>query len=147
MLARFRARGDVRRRAARAGRGPQGDVALAGLFAFCSGRGIAGAGARAGGALSRCGPLLGGPAHGLRRRPAFFRCAPLPDSAFCWSPKGSLMAIISELCTVYWRNAGVWECAICDIGIALSALAGSDADLPKTVGESALRQALSSLES
>lgn len=41
MLARFRARGDVRRRAARAGRGPQGDVALAGLFAFCSGRGVA----------------------------------------------------------------------------------------------------------
>ena len=34
MLARFRARGDVRRRAACAGRGPQGDVALAGLFAF-----------------------------------------------------------------------------------------------------------------
>ena len=28
MLARFRARGDVRRRAACAGRGPQGDVAL-----------------------------------------------------------------------------------------------------------------------
>ena len=34
MLARFRARGDVRRRAACAGRGPQGDVALAGLSAF-----------------------------------------------------------------------------------------------------------------
>lgn len=102
--------------------------------------------------LCRClsalrGPLLGGPIHGLRRWPAFFRCAPLPDSAFCWSPKGSLMAIISKLCTVHWRNAGVWECAIYDIGIALPALAGSDADLPKTVGESALRQALSSLES
>ena len=93
------------------------------------------------------GPLLGGPACGIRWRPAFFRCAPLPDSAFCWSPKGSLMAIISKLCTVHWRNAGVWECAIYDIGIALPALAGSDADLPKTVGESALRQALSSLES
>lgn len=33
MLARLRARGDVRRRAACAGRGPQGDVAPAGLFA------------------------------------------------------------------------------------------------------------------
>ena len=32
MLARFRARGDVRRRAACAGRGPQGDVPLR---AFC----------------------------------------------------------------------------------------------------------------
>ena len=57
------------------------------------------------------------------------------------------MAIISELCTVHWRNAGVWECAIRDTGIELSALAGSDADLPKAVGESALRQALFSLES
>ena len=34
MLARLRARGDVRRRAACAGRGPQGDVAPAGLSAF-----------------------------------------------------------------------------------------------------------------
>ena len=34
MLARFRARGDVRRRAACAGRGPQGDVAPAGLSRF-----------------------------------------------------------------------------------------------------------------
>lgn len=34
MLARFRARGDARGRAACAGRGPQGDVALAGLFAY-----------------------------------------------------------------------------------------------------------------
>ena len=32
MLARFRARGDVRRRAACAGRGPRGDVAPAGPF-------------------------------------------------------------------------------------------------------------------
>ena len=29
------------------------------------------------------GPLLGGLACGMRWRPAFFRCAPLPDSAFC----------------------------------------------------------------
>ena len=28
-------------------------------------------------------PLLGGLACGMRWRPAFFRCAPLPDSAFC----------------------------------------------------------------
>ena len=34
MLARFRARGDVRGRAACAGRGPQGDIPPAGLFAF-----------------------------------------------------------------------------------------------------------------
>lgn len=34
MLARFRARGDVRRRAACAGRGPQGELPSAGLFAF-----------------------------------------------------------------------------------------------------------------
>ena len=131
-----------------AGRGPRGDVAPAGLF--CVLRRSRSRRQRC--ELCRClsalrGPLLGGPIHGLRRWPAFFRCAPLPDSAFCWSPKGSLMAIISKLCTVHWRNAGVWECAIYDIGIALPALAGSDADLPKTVGESALRQALSSLES
>ena len=131
-----------------AGRGPQGGCPLAGLF--CVLRRSRSRRQRC--ELCRClsalrGPLLGGPIHGLRRWPAFFRCAPLPDSAFCWSPKGSLMAIISKLCTVHWRNAGVWECAIYDIGIALPALAGSDADLPKTVGESALRQALSSLES
>lgn len=29
------------------------------------------------------GRLLGGLACGMRWRPAFFRCAPLPDSAFC----------------------------------------------------------------
>ena len=34
MLARSRARGDARRRAACAGRGPQGDVAPAGLSCF-----------------------------------------------------------------------------------------------------------------
>ena len=34
MLARFRARGDVRGRAACAGRGPQGDVVLAGFLRF-----------------------------------------------------------------------------------------------------------------
>ena len=125
-----------------------GDVAPAGLF--CVLRRSRSRRQRC--ALCRClsalrGPLLGGPIHGLRRWPAFFRCAPLPDSAICWSPKGSLMAIISSLCTVHWRNAGVWACGIIDFGIALPALAGSDADLPKTVGESALRQALSSLES
>ena len=86
-------------------------------------------------------------ARWVGRRPAFFRYAPFPDSDFCWSPKALMWTIISKLYTVHWRNAGVWECAIWDIGIALSALAGSDADLPKTVGESALRQALSSLES
>ena len=53
MLARLRARGDARRRAGSAGRGPQGDVAPCGPFAFCSGRGIAGACARRSGAGAR----------------------------------------------------------------------------------------------
>ena len=82
-----------------------------------------------------------------RFRPTLFLYAPLPDSNYCWSLRVFMRTIISKLCTVHWRNAGVWECAIYDIGTALSALAGSDADLPKTVGESALRQALSSLGS
>ena len=89
-------------------------------------------------------------AHGGAQRDfgrLFILYAPLPDSDYCWSLRAFMRTIISKLCTVHWRNAGVWECAIYDIGIALPALAGSDADLPKTVGESALRQALSSLES
>ena len=82
MLARFRARGDARGRAACAGRGPQGD-SLRAFLRF--GEVVASRAALLPLAtpFRAAGPLLGGPACGIRWRPAFFRCAPLPDSAFC----------------------------------------------------------------
>ena len=52
MLARFRARGDVRRRAACAERGPQGDRSC-GPFAFWGGRGVASGVARDAGRFMR----------------------------------------------------------------------------------------------
>lgn len=55
MLARFRARGDARGRAACAGRGPQGMLPLRAFSAFCEGRGVAGSVASSAGAFLRCG--------------------------------------------------------------------------------------------
>ena len=73
------------------------------------------------------------------RKPAFFRSAPLPDSVICDALKRCFRTIISKLYTVHWRNVGVKECMSRWFGGLCFALAGSDADLPKTVGESVLR--------
>ena len=81
-------------------------------------------------------------ARWVGRRPAFFRYAPLPDSDFLLVTESAyvdynLKAIYSSLAQCGCRG-------LCEL-LILARTFG--ADLPKTVGESALRQALSSLES
>ena len=91
MLARFRARGDVRRRAACAGRGPQGGCPLAGFFASWGGGTPEGAFPRPGGStdggacVTSADRGAGGPPGGasLPGGPSFGRCAPARFCAVC----------------------------------------------------------------
>lgn len=79
--------------------------------------------------------------------PLYFVMRRFPIWIFIGHRKPFVRTIISKLQIVYWRNAGAGNVRVVDVGTKCSALAGSDADLPKAVGESALRQALFSLES